>query len=760
MAKRMSAEQFRDFAQSLGYELPPRIEPGRRFRFSTNGKRGDSAGWGYLFPDERGGIVGDWRTGGEHVWQAKRERRLTAEEFTSLQIKIEHQKREAQAQRDQEQEAAAAQAKAILDAAQPATSGHPYLRKKRIAAYPGLRVGKWPQRGKENCLLVPMRDVGGKLWNVQAIFPEKDPELGRDKDFLADGRKKGLYLSIGEPKGKIVIAEGYATGAAIVQSTGEAVAIAFDAYNLGSVAQELKRKVPSAALVIAADNDTKNGKPNIGLEKAQEAARAVGALVAVPEMGKACDFADLYLERGANAVKAAIQGARRTEQKQESSDMQETLIERSWPATLKEDALHGLAGELVQVIAPHTEADPAAILLQVLVSFGALVGRGPHVKVEGDKHHANLNALIVGDTSKARKGTSWGRVRQIYEPIGQGTSEGWPKVVHGLSSGEGLKWEVRDAIKKHEHDGACTVERIVDSGVADKRLLVVEAEFAQVLRQCVRSGNTLSPTLRCAWDGLPLQTLTKNDPITATGAHISIIGHIVADELRAELTQTDSANGFANRFLFMCAQRSKKLPFGGEDLPEQVISQFAARIARAAGTARTRQEMKMDDGARAIWEEVYGKLSEGKPGLIGAVTARAEAQCLRLALVYALMDEADSIQGEHLLAALAVWDRCEDSAGYIFGSALGDPKADEILRALIGSGEHGMTRTQISALFNRHASAERIGAALQLLQRHGMAYSMEQQTSGAPREVWMARSAKQANKAKEAPERVQKEAAA
>ena len=108
------------------------------------------------------------------------------------------------------------------------------------------------------------------------------------------------------------------------------------------------------------------------------------------------------------------------------------------------------------------------------------------------------------------------------------------------------------------------VTEITDQGVTDKRLFVVESEFASALRAAQRQGSTLSATIREAWDSGNLRTLTKNDPITATGAHICIVGHITADELRAELTATDSANGFANRFLFVAVKRSKLLPFGGE----------------------------------------------------------------------------------------------------------------------------------------------------------------------------------------------------
>ena len=293
------------------------------------------------------------------------------------------------------------------------------------------------------------------------------------------------------------------------------------------------------------------------------------------------------------------------------------LDSETWPESLNEVAFHGLAGEIVRAIEPHSEADPAAILLQVLVAFGALVGRGPHVRVEGDQHHANLFSILVGETAKARKGTSWGRVREVFGV------EGWPAVVSGLSSGEGLKWQVRDRITRMERDKKTgfSEEVEIDSGVLDKRLLVIEPEFAQVLRQGVRAGNTLSATIRCAWDTGRLATLTKNDPVTATDAHISIIGHITADELRAELTATDSANGFANRFVFMCVKRSKALPFGGGMLDADLLAEVGSRLTMAAVQARTRSAVGMTASARDIWASVYPTISEGMPGLFASVTS-------------------------------------------------------------------------------------------------------------------------------------------
>ena len=403
----------------------------------------------------------------------------------------------------------------------------------------------------------------------------------------------------------------------------------------------------------------------------------------------------------------------------------------AWPAALDAAAFHGAAGEITRTIEPNTEADPAAILLQTLAAAGNLIGRGPHFRVEGDEHHANLFLLNVGDTSKGRKGTSWGQVRSLFEKV----LDSWAqeRVLSGLSSGEGLIWQVRDPIYVREKGQ----ETCADPGVTDKRLLVLESEFASTLRVLERQGNTLSALVRQAWDRGSLRTLTKNSAAVATDAHISIIGHITADELRRYLDRTELGNGFANRFLFCCVRRSKCLPEGGGDID---LAPFAQRLAKIAAKARTFGRVRFDDVARAIWFQVYPDLSEGRPGLLGAVTSRAEAQTVRLALIYALLDESPTIGADHLRAALAAWEYCEASARFVFGSSLGDPVADDLLRAIRATGATGMTRTEMRDLFKRNKSGGEIGAALELLARLGHIHSHQVvETGGRPAEVWIAK---------------------
>jgi Protein of unknown function (DUF3987) len=409
-----------------------------------------------------------------------------------------------------------------------------------------------------------------------------------------------------------------------------------------------------------------------------------------------------------------------------------------WPI-IAPDAHHGLAGHVVRSIEPHTESDPIAILVQYLVQFGNAVGRKPYYQEEGDKHFTNLFAVLVGQSSKSRKGTSAGRVRQVIECA----DLDWvTKCIHGgLSSGEGLIWNVRDPITHWEKNGkgadAQRVEQEADPGVSDKRLMIIEPEFAGALTAMSRQGNTLSRVIRDAWDRGDLASLTKNSPAQATGAHISIVGHITEDELRHSLDRVSMANGFANRFLYVCVRRGRVLPHGG-NFDAAATNELGKRTGMAIEHARRIDQVRMNAEACRDWERIYAELSDARPGLLGAIVGRGEAQTIRLALLYALLDGKSEIGTEHLRAALALWEFCEASARHIFGNTLGNPVADKILRALRQVGETGITRTQIRDLLERHCRATQIDSALAELLAAGKAATTRIDTGGRPTDVWVA----------------------
>lgn len=397
-----------------------------------------------------------------------------------------------------------------------------------------------------------------------------------------------------------------------------------------------------------------------------------------------------------------------------------------WPDPLLPAALHGLAGRVVGALLPHTESDPAALLLNFLVSFGSAVGPGPHGYADGSEHPARLNGLLVGDTSRARKGTSWANIRRVMV----GADPGWAeeRIVGGLASGEGLIAKL--------HDGSTEDGEPVES---DRRLLVVEPEFARLLGVASREGSTVSAIVRDAWDSGQLRVMTRKDPLVATGTHVSVLGHITRDELLRTLAGVEIANGFANRFLFVLVRRSSIKPNGGR--LDEIIRDLGAEVHRALSEARKVGRLRRSDDAEQEWTRLYCEIAENDAaGLVGSITARAEAQLLRLSVVYALLDGCRSIEVEHLHAASAVWRYSEASARIIFGNSLGDEIADRLLAAVRQAGKSGLDREQQRALFSRHVSSDRLAQARSKLEERGLAKTESETTAGRPRQVLRATS--------------------
>lgn len=389
---------------------------------------------------------------------------------------------------------------------------------------------------------------------------------------------------------------------------------------------------------------------------------------------------------------------------------------------------YGLFGSIVRAIDPHTEADPLAILSQLQAAFGNVAGRGPHFMAEADRHGANLFVLNVGKSSKGRKGSSWGHVARLFSLA---APEWAGRIKNGLSSGEGLLWVIRDPA-----EGAATLSAGSDSS-NDKRLLCMESEFASLLKVISREGNTLSPLLRNAWDGRTLSTLTRQDPLTVTDPHLSIVGHITETELLRMLNETEISNGLGNRFLFFLVKRSKLLPEGGR-VDEQEIKMMGEEIRASLEFARNQGEMRRDARARELWVSVYPKLSEGRSGLAGVLDGRAEAQVMRVALIQALANRQSAITEECLQSALALHQSCQSSLFEIFGRKTGLKVADRVVEALERAAE-GLSRTDLNALFRNNLKPGELDQALNYLSEHEIVQKRQSPTEGRSREIWILR---------------------
>jgi hypothetical protein len=392
-----------------------------------------------------------------------------------------------------------------------------------------------------------------------------------------------------------------------------------------------------------------------------------------------------------------------------------------WPTPPDPAVYHELPGEIVHTIAPHTEADPVAILTQLLVSFGASVGRGAWFQVEATRHHPNEFMCLVGDSSRARKGSSWDHVRRLLASIDPSLEH---RILTGLSSGEGVIWAVRDPTAQ-------------DPGHTDQRLLVIEPEFASALKAAGREISTLSPTLRSGWDGRPLAILTRTAPARASTAHIALIGHITQHELRRHTTSLELANGYMNRVLLIACRRQRLLPEGGD--PDPLAATGLDRLLAAAlRQARTAGQIQLDPHARELWHHAYRQLAtEPHDGIVAQITARAEAHVIRLALIYALTDGQHHIRPQHLTAALALHEYAARSAAWALTGATGQPLAEQIHAALANS-PTGLTRSQISDTLKHNQPAGQIDSALRALQATGRATVTQIKTGGRPAQLWTA----------------------
>lgn len=332
-------EAFRDAMMEQGIETRDEIiADGTLHRIHVDGDaKGSRNAWYCLHYDERpAGVFGCNKRHGDHKfqWQANSNTApWTAEERREHAERVAREQAEKRAADLARHEAAAAAANQIWEASSDATDDHPYLKSKGVKAH-GLRVGKWEKVNKEtgevrlisdNALLVPVCDRKRKIHSLQAIFPSKLAAMGnRNKDYLTDGAKRGLFFTIGTPvshEGKpvFVLCEGYATGASIHECTGHCVLVCFDAGNLPVVAQAIherfKAQQKESIIILAADNDRWTTTPveNPGVHQAKIAARAVNGLLAIPDFsaldGNPTDFNDLAQREGAEAVRKAFDAA-------------------------------------------------------------------------------------------------------------------------------------------------------------------------------------------------------------------------------------------------------------------------------------------------------------------------------------------------------------------------------------------------------------------------------------------------------------------
>ncbi|MGH7057004.1 MAG: DUF3987 domain-containing protein [Acetobacteraceae bacterium] len=465
-------EQFRAAILGAGLTPPSVIEPdGKLHRFASNGKPGDDAGWHVLHGDGvPAGAFGDWRTGTFVTWRADIGRPLSEQEEADYRARVAAMRQAREAEIDRRAIEARARAATIWEGARPAPDDHRYLLSKRVRAH-GARV-------HEGALVLPVLD-GAELHSLQFIAGNGG------KRFLAGGRVRGCWFLIGEPVGTLCIAEGFATAASIHEATAHAVAIAFNAGNLLSVARTLHARYPGLHLIVCADDDAGTAG-NPGLAKAREAARATRACVAVPDFGMnrpdgASDFNDLSRLAGAAAVRGCISRA----QPIESGDIATASVATSateWPEPQSFEraaaqpepyplaALSGTIGAAVSEYQAYGQ-QPMALVASSALAVVSLAAQGLADVARDDRLQGplSLNFLVIAQSGERKTAADhalgamlgqWERDRAdaLREDIKRKRAEldAW------VAEEDGLKAAIKATIRKKPSEAQALRQQLIE----------------------------------------------------------------------------------------------------------------------------------------------------------------------------------------------------------------------------------------------------------------------------------------------------------
>jgi hypothetical protein len=388
----------------------------------------------------------------------------------------------------------------------------------------------------------------------------------------------------------------------------------------------------------------------------------------------------------------------------------------------------GVLGEMVRAAEPTTEADPVGIYTSLLAMAGAAIGPDAYVQIGNTRHALLFWPLLFGNTGSGRKGEATNTAAYFFRR----SYPDWADITAtGLSSGEGLIERIRDVMDEEDA-----------GGTDDKRLLVIEPEFAQVMARAKREGSTLATVLRQAWECGPLSVLNRAQ-LKASGSHVAIVGHITPAEFRIRLAEADMAGGTYNRFAPFFVERSKRLPLP-PGLDPDAVEPLTRKLAASIKAGRDAKQVTLDAGARKLWiAEVYEELTtyDDEEAVYTQFIQRAAPYCRRIAALLAVLDGRTAVISDDVGPALATVRYSIESARYVLGRTSQNRRLDKIRRAVGAVGAEGLTRSDISAQFSRNVGKAELDALIAELLAGDDFEEFSRRTGGRPAVAYRQRQA-------------------
>ena len=389
-----------------------------------------------------------------------------------------------------------------------------------------------------------------------------------------------------------------------------------------------------------------------------------------------------------------------------------------------EDCLYGLVGDVARTACKaNREVNPYAAALAYMTALCAGLGRGCYLSIGDDWHHPRIFALHVGRSGRGRKGTSTKLVTRIMRSLKERHEDvAFQTHTGGLSSREGLVMMIHDGFMEGKQEIA---------PVHDERLWILESEFANILHQTRRDGNTLSAALRDAWDGTSIKPATKTTPVFASKPHINLLGHITPAEMLDLMKARELSNGFANRFIMIWAEQAGLDPFPGYTTSEEVeaLADRTADVLRFAQADRfvdrDHSRMQLSPEARERYSSLYrDALQDGASSdRVAGLLIRRAPYLLRLAMLFALTDKSVVIELHHLEVAWHWVQYWSDSVRFIFASATEEEASERLqetgqrVLSYLGNVDEASRTQLVTDCFKRHVSKDVLDAALDELLR-------------------------------------------
>lgn len=379
---------------------------------------------------------------------------------------------------------------------------------------------------------------------------------------------------------------------------------------------------------------------------------------------------------------------------------------RAWLPAIDPAVFDCYLGTLATEIDPYTEADRVGVMASLLAAAGVHVGPDAELPLGTERHPLVVWPLLIGQTGAGKKGTAWGAAKALLLAADHAADTGFvaSNIHSGLSTGEGLAavFAVDTDHDESAGSGKRRGARMLPEG--DVRLLAYEPEWASAMARMKREGNTLSATLRAAWEGGNLTTLNVDARIARRG-HVGILAHITPGEFKAKVSASDLAGGTYNRFLPLAVAQSKFLHLPTSPAPE-VLSALGTGLAQRLEQAGRVTTVGFAPTTRDLWAALYLEFAtattpDGPAGeRLAEFTSRAAPNCLRVAALYAALDGDTLIQPGHLMAAAALVRYSLASAAAVLRPVADHARALTRLAEWIAeAGAAGRTRTEVTSVF-------------------------------------------------------------